>query len=122
MFVAADREIGKHEGEVQTLLSLATEIDLARLREYFPKDFESSVVVLWEPSMRRVVAATQETFRGLMLSAKRLEPPPEAQSAALLAEKVQDGELVLKQWDQVKQSGFFVSTGWLKRAPNWSFP
>ena len=70
---------------------LATEIDPAWLREYFPKDFESSVVVLWEPSMRRVVAATQETFRGLMLSAKRLEPPPEAQSAALLAEKVQDG-------------------------------
>ena len=113
MFVAAEiREIGKHEGEVQTLLSLATEIDPAWLREYFPKDFESSVVVLWEPSMRRVVAATQETFRGLMLSAKRLEPPPEAQSAALLAEKVQDGELVLKQWDhQVEQ--WILRLNWL---------
>ena len=37
---------------------------------------------------------------------------PEAQSAALLAEKVQDGELVLKQWDhQVEQ--WILRLNWL---------
>ena len=115
LFVAAEiREIGRHDGEVQTLLSLATQVDINWLHEFFPDDFQTSAVVLWEPSMRRVVAAQQETFRGLMLSAKRLEPPPEAEAAALLASKVDEGELTLKCWDhRVEQ--WVLRLNWLSQ-------
>ena len=100
MFVAAEiREIGNREGEVQTILSLATEIEESWLKEYYPKDFETSVAVVWDPSSRRVYAACQETFRGLMLTAKRVEPPPEEPAACLLAEKIMDEEIRLKHWD-----------------------
>ncbi|MDA0751033.1 MAG: ATP-dependent helicase HrpB [Verrucomicrobia bacterium] len=100
MMVVADiREIGNREGEVQTILSLATEIDPAWLKEFFPDDFDSSIVVVWDPSSRRVYAASQETFRGMALSAKRVEPPPEEPAARLLAEKIMDEEIGLKHWD-----------------------
>lgn len=100
MMVVADiREIGNREGEVQTILSLATEIDPSWLKEFYPDDFDSSIVVVWDPSSRRVYAASQETFRGMALSAKRVEPPPEEPAARLLAEKIMDEEIGLKHWD-----------------------
>lgn len=100
MVVVADiREIGNREGEVQTILSLATEIDPSWLKEFFPDDFESEIAVVWDPSSRRVYAASQELFRGMMLSAKRVEPPPEEPAARLLAERIMDEEIGLKHWD-----------------------
>tara|TARA_E500000081_G_scaffold155300_1_gene195554 strand:- start:559 stop:3165 length:2607 start_codon:yes stop_codon:yes gene_type:complete len=100
MFVAAEiREIGNREGEVQTILSLATEIEEAWLKDYYPDDFDTSIAVVWDPSSRRVYAASQETFRGLMLTAKRVDPPPEEPAARLLAEKITDEEIGLKHWD-----------------------
>jgi ATP-dependent helicase HrpB len=100
MFVAAEiREIGNREGEVQTILSLATEIEEAWLKDYYPDDFDNSIAVVWDPSSRRVYAASQETFRGLMLTAKRVDPPPEEPAARLLAEKITDEEIGLKHWD-----------------------
>ncbi|MDG1889863.1 MAG: ATP-dependent helicase HrpB [Verrucomicrobiota bacterium] len=100
MFVASEiREIGNHDGEVQTILSLATEIDTSWLRDFFPDDFENTVAVVWDPSSRRVYAANQQTFRGMVLSTKRLEPPPEEPAAGLLADKIMEGEISLKLWD-----------------------
>ena len=100
MFVAAEiREIGNREGEVQTILSLATEIEEGWLKDYYPDDFDTSIAVVWDPSSRRVYAASQETFRGLMLTAKRVDPPPEEPAARLLAEKITDEEIGLKHWD-----------------------
>ena len=70
-------EVREVEGrEVNTILSLATAIDSAWLREFFPGDIESDLRVQFDAQQKRVVAAELLKFRGLALSAKRVDPPP----------------------------------------------
>ncbi len=100
LFVAAEvREIEGRDEELRTLLSLATEIEEAWLRELFPDDFESTQHVAFDSHERRVLAAEIVKFRGLALSAKRIEPPPAEAAARLLAEEVFAGRLQLPNWD-----------------------
>ena len=83
MFVAA--EIREVEGrEVNTILSLATAIEVDWLRELFPDDMESDLHVQFDAQQKRVSAAELLKFRGLALSAKRVDPPP-ADAAATIA-------------------------------------
>lgn len=97
--VAEIREIGRHGGETNTILSLATEVNQAWLEELFPGDIERSIEVWFDAQARRVYAKELRTFRGLQLDAKNVEPPPLDQSAALLAEQVNAGKLALNDWD-----------------------
>jgi ATP-dependent helicase HrpB len=100
LFVAAEvREVGGRDGEVNTILSLATAIEEAWLREFFPKDLQGSLHVQFDAAQKRVMAAELVRFRGLALSAKRVEPPPEDAAARLLAEEVIAGRLTLNEWD-----------------------
>ena len=69
MVAAEVREI---EGrEVNTILSLATAIELDWLRELFPDDMKSELHVQFDATAKRVQAAELVRFRGLALSAKR---------------------------------------------------
>lgn len=100
LFVAADiREIEGRDKEVTTLLSLATAIDPAWLQELFPEDLERDPRVEFDPVQKRVMAAELLKFRGLALSARRVEPPPADAAAKLLADEVLAGRLQLKEWD-----------------------
>ena len=93
-------EVREVEGrEVNTILSLATAIDSAWLREFFPGDIESDLRVQFDAQQKRVVAAELLKFRGLALSAKRIDPPPADAAARILAEEIIAGRLPLPSWD-----------------------
>jgi len=58
LLVAAEiREIGGRQGDVNTILSLATAIPIEWLQELFPHDMQSSVQVEFDAATRRVLAA-----------------------------------------------------------------
>lgn len=100
LLVAAEiREVEGRDKEVNTILSLATAIEPEWLRELFPGDLQAELRVAFDATAKRVVAAELSRFRGLALSARRVEPPPADDAARLLADEVTAGRLVLKEWD-----------------------
>lgn len=99
LVVAEIREIESRDKEMNTLLSLATAVEASWLAELFPEDMESEMQVQFDPTTKRVQAAELLKFRGLALSARRVEPPPADAAARLLAEQVSAGNLTLKDWD-----------------------
>jgi ATP-dependent helicase HrpB len=100
LFVAAEiREIEGRDREVNTLLSLATAIEPDWLKELFPDDLKSELHVQFDVTAKRVQAAELVRFRGLALSAKRVDPPPADAAARLLAEEILSGRLPLPSWD-----------------------
>ena len=99
LVVAEVREVEMRDKEVATILSLATAVQPEWLRELFPDDITSELRVAFDSTQKRVVAAELSRFRGLALSARRVEPPPAEAAARLLAEEVIAERLVLKEWD-----------------------
>src|SRR5438093_1404066 len=99
-FVVAEiREVGGRSGEVNTILSLATAIEVEWLQELFPTDMQSELRVTFDSATRRVQAAEVLRFRDLTLAARRVEPPPADAAARLLAQEVMAGRLELPNWD-----------------------
>ncbi len=97
LVVAEVREVeGK---ELQTILSLATAIEPAWLREFFPGDFTRKPHVHYEPAAKRVYAEEWTCFRGLAIEKKKVDAPPGDEGARLLAEEVLAGRLKLDHWD-----------------------
>jgi ATP-dependent helicase HrpB len=100
LFVAAEiREVEGRDREVNTLLSLATAIEADWLRELYPGDLQSEIQVQWDAQARRVQAAETLRFRDLALAARRVDPPPAAAAAHLLAGEILAGRLALPHWD-----------------------
>jgi ATP-dependent helicase HrpB len=100
LFVAAEiREIEQRGGEVNTLLSIATAIEVDWLKELFPEDLKREVQVQWDAQAKRVLAAELLRFRDLALAAKRLDPPPADAAARLIAAEINAGRLPLPNWD-----------------------
>jgi ATP-dependent helicase HrpB len=99
LVVAEIREIETRDKEMSTILSLATAIETGWLRELFPEDIESDLHVQFDSTAKRVQAAELLKFRGLALSAKRVEPPPADAAAKLLADEIIAGRLPLPNWD-----------------------
>ena len=100
LFVAAEiREIEGRDKEVNTILSLATAIEVEWLKELFPDDIQSDVHVQFDPREKRVLAAELLRFRDLALTAKRIDPPPADAAARLLADEILAGRLLLPNWD-----------------------
>jgi ATP-dependent helicase HrpB len=100
LFVAAEiREVEGRDREVNTILSLATAIEVDWLKELFPEDIKSDVHVQFDAREKRVLAAELLRFRDLALAAKRIDPPPADAAARLLAEEVLAERLLLPNWD-----------------------
>ena len=99
LVVAEVREVEGRDKEMNTILSLATAIELDWLRELFPDDFTRESHVLYDAASKRVYAAEEVHFRGIAMETRRVEPPPADAAARLLTEEVVSGRLVLKQWD-----------------------
>jgi ATP-dependent helicase HrpB len=93
------QEIGGKPGDVNTVLSLATEIEMNWLQELFPQDMHQETHVAFDTVMMRVRAEEQMRFRDLVVSARRVEPPPAEAAAQLLADEVIAGRLQLSKWD-----------------------
>jgi ATP-dependent helicase HrpB len=99
MVIAEIQEIGGKPGDVNTVLSLATAIDVEWLREFFPLDLKQETRVTFDSVAMRVRAEETVRFRDLVVSAKRLETPPRDAAAQLIAAEVVAGRLSLPKWD-----------------------
>jgi ATP-dependent helicase HrpB len=102
LLVAAEvQELGgAHSSpDVKTILSLATAIEADWLLELFPEDIHRETRVQFDSVARRVHADDVLRFRDLVISAKRIEPPPEEAAARVLAEELAAGRLPLPNWD-----------------------
>ena len=102
LFVAAEiSEVGGRGGEVNTLLSLATAIEEAWLKEIFPDDYREVRAVTYDESIKRVVSRRERRFRDLVLEAKSSsDEAPLNEAAALLTKEVLAGRLKLEAWDE----------------------
>jgi ATP-dependent helicase HrpB len=102
LFVAGEiSEIGRGDGEVSTLLSIATAIEEPWLKEIFPDDYGEVRGVTYDESMKRVVTRRERRFRDLVLEAKMSsDEAPLNEAAALLTKEVVAGRLKLEAWDE----------------------
>jgi ATP-dependent RNA helicase HrpB len=123
LFVVAEvREVEGKDEELRTILSLATAIEADWLRELFPDDIKGDLKVQYDPTQKRVMAAELSRFRGLALSAKRVEPPPAEAAARLLADEVVAGNLVLKEWDHTIEQWILRLNLLSKWCPEFELP
>lgn len=121
LVVAVEIEERDARGELTLLLDRLTAVDPAWLRELFPDEVRTVTAVQYDADERRVVAATEEVFRGLVLARKEAAEPPAAEAAALLAREVHEGRLSLKQWTEAVETWIarvnFVARHW----PEYAF-
>ncbi|MBS0633416.1 MAG: ATP-dependent helicase HrpB [Verrucomicrobia bacterium] len=101
LFVAAEiSEIGRGDGEVSTLLSIATAIEEPWLKEIFPDDYREVRGVTYDEAIKRVVSRRERRFRDLVLEAKvSSDEAPLNEAAALLTKEVLSGRIKLEAWD-----------------------
>jgi ATP-dependent helicase HrpB len=102
LLVAAEvSEIEGRGGEVNVLLSLATAIEEAWLKELFPNDYRQVTAVVYDESAKRVIARRERRFRDLTLEAKAsADDVPLDAAARLLTQQVLAGKLKLEAWDE----------------------
>ncbi|HWA85695.1 MAG TPA: ATP-dependent helicase HrpB [Opitutus sp.] len=102
LFVAAEiSEIEGRGGEVNVLLSLATAVEEAWLKEIFPDDYREVRGVVYDEQAKRVVSRRERRFRDLVLEAKvSSEEAPLNEAAALLTKEVLAGRIKLEAWDE----------------------
>jgi len=102
LLVAAEiSEIGGRDGDVSTILSLATAVEEAWLKELFPEDFKELRAVVYDAQAKRVVTRRERRFRDLVLEAKAgADEAPLNEAAALLTQEVLSGRLKLEAWDE----------------------
>jgi len=94
-------EVEGRGGEVNVLLSLATAIEEPWLGELFPGDYGDAVGVVYDEQMRRVIARRERRFRDLVLESKQTaDEPPASAAAALLAQQVIAGNILLTEWNE----------------------
>jgi len=101
LVVAEVSEIGRGDGEVSTLLSLATAIEESWLKELFPDDYRDVRGVVYDSELKRVVTRRERRFRDLVLEAKVSgEEAPLGEAAALLTREVLEGRVKIAAWDE----------------------
>jgi ATP-dependent helicase HrpB len=101
LLVAAEiSEIEGRGGEINVLLSLATAVEEAWLKEIFPDDYRETRGVTYDESIKRVVSRRERRFRDLVLESRSSsdEAPLDA-AARLLTKEVLAGRLKLEAWD-----------------------
>ena len=83
------------------MLTQATAIEEAWLKELFPADCVDEMGVVYDTEMRRVIARRERRFRDLVLETKpTAEAPPAGAAAALLAAEVLAERVKLVAWDE----------------------
>lgn len=100
LIVAAEiNEIEGRGGDAQVILSLATEIEEAWLREMFPGHFEERTAAIYDSSQNRVVVRRERVFRDLVIESQDRDAEASPQATSCLAALVVEGDLKLTQWD-----------------------
>lgn len=94
-------EITEIEGkELNVLLNLNTAVSRAQLEAFFPEAVRAVSSAEWDPRERRVTALDAIQYRDLVLESKPALDPPASLAAEILARRILDGELILKNWDR----------------------
>ena len=95
---------GGRERNLNVRLNLATAVKEEWLRQSFPRDFQESRTVTYDPALRRVVARVERRFRDLLVEEIVGDLPPLDEAAAILTREVSAGRCVLENWnDAVEQ-------------------
>ncbi len=102
LFVATEiSEVEGRGGEINVLLSLATAIEEAWLKELFPGDLVAVRGVVYDEQAKRVVARREKRFRDLVLEAKSsAEDVPLSEAAAMLTREVTAGRIRIEAWNE----------------------
>jgi ATP-dependent helicase HrpB len=104
LFVVSEvREVESGGGRSRALnivLNLATAIKEEWLRELFPQDFREIRAVVYDPTLRRVVARNEKRFRDLVLEERLSDDPPAEEAARILAREVAAGRCSLENWNE----------------------
>jgi ATP-dependent helicase HrpB len=104
LFVVSEvREVesgGGRDRALNVVLNLATAIKEEWLRELFPDDFKEVHVVVYDPTLRRVVAREEKRFRDLVLEEKLSNNPPAEEAAKILARELAAGRRALENWNE----------------------
>ncbi|HVW20464.1 MAG TPA: ATP-dependent helicase C-terminal domain-containing protein, partial [Opitutaceae bacterium] len=105
LLVAAEiSEIEGRGGEVNVLLSLATAVEEAWLKEIFPADFREVREVAYDEQAKRVVARRERRFRDLVLEARGgSDDVPLDEAARLLTREVLGGRITIDAWDEAAE-------------------
>jgi ATP-dependent helicase HrpB len=105
LFVVSEvREVesgGGKDRSLNVVLNLATAVKEEWLRELFPEGFKEVRTVVYDPTLRRVVAREEKRFRDLVLEEKLLDNPPAEGVAGILAREVAAGRCALENWNEV---------------------
>ena len=109
LFVAAEiSEIEGRDKSVSTLLSMATAIEPEWLEEIYTDEIHATTVLRFDTVSRCILGEEQLVFREIPLERKSLtlqrtargrDPELQDKAAAILAEEVLSGRLILKHWD-----------------------
>jgi ATP-dependent helicase HrpB len=104
LFVVSEvREVesgGGRDRSLNVVLNLATAVKEEWLRELFPNDFKAVHAVVYDPTLRRVVAREEMRFRDLVLEEKLSDNPPAEEAASILAREVSSGRCALENWNE----------------------
>ncbi|MEM9399257.1 MAG: ATP-dependent helicase HrpB [Verrucomicrobiota bacterium] len=92
-------ERGKQQG-LKVFLENISRVEPEWLKEIFPEDFCEKQEVIFDASMRRVMLQASTMFRDLTLHCKLTDAEPGEKTSRLLAQKVAQGELILKKWTE----------------------
>lgn len=99
LVVAEIAEIEGRDGDARILLSLATGIEEAWLRDMFPEDFTERTEHFFDKSQNRVVVRREKIFRDLVLENRDRDAEPGPAASSCLADEVLAGRLRLNGWD-----------------------
>jgi ATP-dependent helicase HrpB len=100
LLVAAEiSEIQRGTGEVVTLLNQATAVEEAWLAEVSDDAIVSGSVAAWDATQRRVITERRVSYHDLLLRRETTAAAPSSAAAEILVEKILDGTLTLKGWN-----------------------
>jgi ATP-dependent helicase HrpB len=104
LFVVSEvREVesgGGRDRALNVVLNLATAVKEEWLRELFPNDFKEVHAVVYDPTLRRVVAREETRFRDLVLEEKLSDSSRAEEAAGILAREVAAGRCALENWNE----------------------
>lgn len=123
LFVAGEiTEVGGRDGEVQTLLTLASPVSEEWLRGMFPADFAEETATLFDPVTRGVTARRVTRFHDLVLRAGPGGVPDPAEAGRIFARKVEEGELQLPLWNESIEQWITRLNCLASWCPEWELP
>jgi len=121
-FVASEMDEIQVGSSLNVLLSMATRIEPAWLRELFPQAIREKMASFYDVAAKRVVCTRSICYHDLPLEDERVEPPPADESARILVEQILAGKIPLNKWDDQIEQWLLRLDNLSQWCPEWSYP